>query len=512
MALKRFVQPPVGSHVCGLPTPPQAAQIYDTDASAMGIAPREPACEPSSAGDHPDRPGTTITTSGAATVTGGKDAIGRPTPDNVVGPALVLIAAWCRSVGTTWTLEVRQLDRDSALGTIVDWISSGVPVCQPAPDALAHALLAARGLRLIRVCCAGRRTRQRIGYLSTDAQPGQRDPVSLAPPTRQDSAPGRTTPGPPVRTKPDEYAHLIPRQRRYADLARDDPERQLLREELIKGYLPVAEHIAGRFVGRGEPLDDLIQIATLGLINAIDRFDPAHGYHFLSFAVPTITGEIRRYFRDHAWSTRVPRRLKDLHIAIKSTQTTLSQQLGRVPRPSEIADRLRLPVAEVIDGLQAGQAYRSSSLDEILCPAKPTATPDELIGHLDAELALVDDRETLRPLLSELAPRQQTILDLRFFHDLTQDQIAAQVGLSQMQVSRVLRQTLKFLQQRVSDGTDDTTTGTVNDGRGGKTHYLRRAVDQHEGCPDILGTSQRDAKAGHQVLPQAPDPVASTAV
>src|SRR2546421_10968269 len=140
---------------------------------------------------------------------------------------------------------------------------------------------------------------------------------------------------PSVETEHGEYAHLAPLQRRYAKLAHDAPERQRLREQLISGYLPVAEHIARRFVGRGEPLDDLTQVATLGLINAVDRFDTARGSHFLSFAVPTITGEIRRYFRDHGWSTRVPRRLKDLHLAIKAAHTELSQQLGRAARPSE---------------------------------------------------------------------------------------------------------------------------------------------------------------------------------
>ncbi|MFY9807984.1 MAG: SigB/SigF/SigG family RNA polymerase sigma factor [Pseudonocardiaceae bacterium] len=251
-------------------------------------------------------------------------------------------------------------------------------------------------------------------------------------------------------TQPSGYAHLIPLQRRYAELAPDDPDRRRQREQLISGYLPVAEHIARRFAGRGEPLDDLIQVATLGLINAVDRFEPARGSHFLSFAVPTITGEVRRYFRDHGWSTRVPRRLKDLHIAIRRTLAELSQQLGRAPRPSEIAERLGLPVSEVIEGLQAGEAYRSSSLDEMLGSGEGTATLGEFIGGLDDELAVIDDRQALRPLLAELPPRERTILVLRFFHQLTQTQIAEQVGISQMHVSRVLRQTLAFLHERMA--------------------------------------------------------------
>jgi RNA polymerase sigma-B factor len=259
-----------------------------------------------------------------------------------------------------------------------------------------------------------------------------------------------TSSGPSAATRDGEYAHLAPLQRRYAALAAGDPARQQLREQLISGYQPMAEHIARRFAGRGEPLEDLIQVATVGLINAVDRFEPDRGCDFFSFAVPTITGEVRRYFRDHGWSTRVPRRLKDLHIAIRGTLAELSQQLGRAPRPSEIAFRLGLPVAEVIEGLRVGDAYRSSSLDEMLNSGEGSATLGDLMGGLDVDLALIEDREALRPLLAELAPRERTILALRFFRQMTQTQIAEQVGISQMHVSRVLRQTLVHLRERMS--------------------------------------------------------------
>jgi RNA polymerase sigma-B factor len=273
--------------------------------------------------------------------------------------------------------------------------------------------------------------------------------VSSASSAPSPSTPSPSTSAPPIGTEHGEYAHLVPIQRRYAELAPDDPERLRLREQLINGYLPVAEHIARRFAGRGEPLEDLVQVATVGLINAVDRFEPVRGSDFFSFAVPTITGEVRRYFRDHGWATRVPRRLKDLNIAIRGTLAELSQHLGRAPRPSEIADRLGLPVSEVIEGLQAGEAYRSSSLDEMLGSGEGKATLSEFIGSVDDELAHIDDREALRPLLAELTPREQTIIVLRFFRQLTQTQIAEQVGLSQMHVSRVLRQTLAFLQDRM---------------------------------------------------------------
>ena len=253
----------------------------------------------------------------------------------------------------------------------------------------------------------------------------------------------------PEAAEADEYAHLVPLRRRYAELVPGDPARRRGRDQLINGYLPVAEHIARRFAGRGEPLDDLIQVATVGLINAVDRFEPARGSNFLSFAVPTITGEVRRYFRDHGWSTRVPRRLKDLNLAIRSAVAEMSQQLGRAPRPSELADRLGVPVSQVIEGLQAGEAYRSSSLDEMLGCGEGTATLGEFVGALDAELALIDHRETLRPVLAELSPRDRKILILRFFHQQTQTQIAEQVGISQMHVSRVLRQTLTYLRDRI---------------------------------------------------------------
>lgn len=259
-----------------------------------------------------------------------------------------------------------------------------------------------------------------------------------------------TAAAPALAAESDEYACLAPLHRRYALLAPDDLERQCLRGQLISGYLPVAENIARRFAGRGEPLNDLIQVATVGLINAVDRFEPTRGSHFLSFAVPTITGEVRRYFRDHGWSMRVPRQLKDLHVAIRATMAELSQQLGRAPRPSELADRLGVPTSKVVEALQAGQAYRSSSLDELLSSGDTAGTPDSFIGGLDAELSSIEDREALRPLLAELAPRERTILALRFFHQLTQTQIAEQVGVSQMHVSRLLRQTLTHLHQRMT--------------------------------------------------------------
>ncbi|MDT7626621.1 MAG: polymerase sigma-B factor [Pseudonocardiales bacterium] len=249
-----------------------------------------------------------------------------------------------------------------------------------------------------------------------------------------------------------EYAHLVPKLTEYAQLDGTDPRRESLRDELVTGYLPVAQHIARRFANRGEPLDDLIQVATVGLINAVDRFEPDRGSDFFSFAVPTISGEVRRHFRDQGWSMRVPRRLKDLHVSINAAVAELSQSLGRAPRPSELAEKLGLPTNEVLEGLAAGQAYRGSSLDEILSGDQSGTTLGDLLGEADAELERVDYQQSLQPLLAELPDRERTILMLRFFGNKTQTQIADQVGVSQMHVSRLLAQTLARMRDRLETG------------------------------------------------------------
>ncbi|GAA1290369.1 SigB/SigF/SigG family RNA polymerase sigma factor [Pseudonocardia aurantiaca] len=250
-----------------------------------------------------------------------------------------------------------------------------------------------------------------------------------------------------------EYGHLYPLLERYATLPQDDQDRERLREELVRGFLPVAHHIARRFSNRGEPLDDLVQVATVGLINAIDRYSPERGSDFFSFAVPTISGEVRRHFRDLGWSMRVPRRLKDLHVSINGAVSELSQSLGRAPKPTEIAEQLGVPVSEVLEGLEASEAYRSSSLDEMLSSEQGSATVGELVGEADAELDRVDFRQALRPVLAELAERERTIVLLRFFGNMTQTQIADRVGISQMHVSRLLAQTLDRLRSRLDPET-----------------------------------------------------------
>ncbi|MGH3915581.1 MAG: RNA polymerase sigma factor SigF [Pseudonocardiaceae bacterium] len=246
-----------------------------------------------------------------------------------------------------------------------------------------------------------------------------------------------------------DYRYLAPLFIELAALDPAHPQRARLRERLVSEHLPLAHNIARRFGHRGEPQDDLKQVATVGLIHAVDRFEPDRGSDFLSFAIPTITGELRRHFRDHAWALRVPRRLKDLHVALGSAMSELSQRHGRAPTASELAEHLDLPREEVLEGLEAAGAYRSSSLDSLLDTDGSGAALQDVIGAADAELERVEFRTALAPVLEGLPERERTILKLRFFAGMTQSQIAQQVGLSQMHVSRLLSRTLARLRHEL---------------------------------------------------------------
>lgn len=232
-----------------------------------------------------------------------------------------------------------------------------------------------------------------------------------------------------------------------ATLDKDDPRRERLREILVEEHLPLVRHFARRFSNRGEPFDDLLQVGTLGLIAAIDRFDPTRGVEFLSFAVPTITGEIKRHFRDQGWSVRVPRRLQELHLSLNAAVSELAQKNGHAPNPSELAEHLGIPRAEVLEGLAVANAYRSSSLDERLSGEEDSPTLAATLGEEDAALEGVEYRESLQPLLATIPARERRILILRFFGNMTQSQIAADIGISQMHVSRLLSQTLAKLRE-----------------------------------------------------------------
>jgi RNA polymerase sigma-B factor len=249
----------------------------------------------------------------------------------------------------------------------------------------------------------------------------------------------------------DEYQYLYPLLGEYAASTPGDPRRAELRERLITGYLPVARHIAWRYAQRGEPLEDLMQVASLGLINAIDRFEPGHGRGFLPFAVPTIAGEVRRHFRDKAWSMRMPRRLKDLNVSINHVAIELSQDLGRAPRPSEIAARLDASTEQVLDALDAAQAYRADSLDEMSTAEPGSSTYGDMFGEPDREFDKFTDSYSLAPHLNALPARERAILLMRFYDEMTQSQIAERVGLSQMHVSRLLTKTLARLRDALQD-------------------------------------------------------------
>ncbi|WP_020668811.1 SigB/SigF/SigG family RNA polymerase sigma factor [Amycolatopsis nigrescens] len=249
-----------------------------------------------------------------------------------------------------------------------------------------------------------------------------------------------------------EYQHLTPLFEELAALEPDDPERAVLRDRLVTGHLPLAEHIAQRFSGRGVAKEDLVQVATVGLINAVDRFDAGRGSDFLSFAVPTVMGEVRRHFRDTGWLLRVPRRLKELHLSISTASTTLSQRFGRAPTPSELAEHLGLSKDEIYEGLEAGNAYNSTSLDEVLSADSDNLALGDTLGEEDAGLEGVENHEVLQPLVERLPERERQILALRFVHNMTQTQIAERIGVSQMHVSRLLARTLETLRAGLSEG------------------------------------------------------------
>lgn len=228
-----------------------------------------------------------------------------------------------------------------------------------------------------------------------------------------------------------------------------DPEkRRVARTELIKRCLPLADHIARKFSGRGEPFDDLTQVARVGLVHAIDRFDLERGSNFLSFAVPTIMGEIRRYFRDNTWTLRVPRRVKETHLRIGSTVDALSQTLGRSPTAREIASELGIAVDDVTQAVIAGHAYQPGSIDAISVGRDNEASLLDTLGAEEAQFDRVEEYAAVRPLLAGLPERERRILVMRFFESMTQTQIADQMGISQMHVSRILAKTLARLREQ----------------------------------------------------------------
>ncbi|MFE9682870.1 RNA polymerase sigma factor SigF [Streptomyces sp. NPDC002701] len=232
------------------------------------------------------------------------------------------------------------------------------------------------------------------------------------------------------------------------ELDSSGPEYAELRNQLVRMHLPLVEHLARRFRNRGEPLDDLTQVATIGLIKSVDRFDPERGVEFSTYATPTVVGEIKRHFRDKGWAVRVPRRLQELRLALTTATAELSQQHGRSPTVHELAEKLAISEEEVLEGLESANAYSTLSLDVPDTDDESPAVADTL-GSEDEALEGVEYRESLKPLLEDLPPREKRILLLRFFANMTQSQIAQEVGISQMHVSRLLARTLAQLREKL---------------------------------------------------------------
>lgn len=223
------------------------------------------------------------------------------------------------------------------------------------------------------------------------------------------------------------------------------------RERIVTRCLPLADHVASHFGRRGEGLDDLTQVARLGLIKAVNRFDPAKGPSFVGFAVPTMMGEVRRYFRDYSWGMRVPRRLRDLHVQISRTTADLTQTLGRAPTAGELSHALEVPHEEIVECLVASDAYRLESLDAPIGTdnsGKPRRVADA-VGEVDPQIDHITNREAVRALVSALPRREREVLHMRFFESMTQSQIAERIGVSQMQVSRILANTLRCLRDQL---------------------------------------------------------------
>jgi RNA polymerase sigma-B factor len=295
-------------------------------------------------------------------------------------------------------------------------------------------------------------TDQAQGDELDDEATGERRPVApdpvadrAVPASAQPEDPGEIEPDAPGTDshprRPVDRAHARELFERYvAD--RD----QAVRAELIELHRPLVEYLARRFRNRGEPLEDLVQVGTIGLLKAIDRFDLDREVEFSTYATPTIVGELKRHFRDKGWTVRVPRRLQELNLTITRAVAALSQEIGRSPTIAEIAAKVGMSEEEVLEGMESANAYQVVSLD---APAgmDDAQTVSEHIGSEDEGLEALEYRAALEPLIAELPERERRILYLRFFRGMTQSQIAARLGISQMHVSRLLNRTLSALRR-----------------------------------------------------------------
>ncbi|MFE6866621.1 SigB/SigF/SigG family RNA polymerase sigma factor [Kitasatospora sp. NPDC057692] len=245
---------------------------------------------------------------------------------------------------------------------------------------------------------------------------------------------------------------------RLAGLPRETHAYSYVRGTIIELNMPLVRFIAGRFRHRPEDMDDILQVGTVGLIKAVDGYDPARGVEFVTYAIPTIAGEIKRFFRDTSWPVRVPRRMQECYLAVARGSDRLEQQLGRLPHPEEIAEELHLTVEEVVEGLVASRVYRPNSLDALReqdTDESGSALLDRL-GACDPGIELAEFRTSVRPLIGRLPRREQVVLKLRFWEDRTQSEIAERIGVSQMHVSRLLSTTLAHLREQLEERAADT--------------------------------------------------------
>jgi RNA polymerase sigma-B factor len=227
---------------------------------------------------------------------------------------------------------------------------------------------------------------------------------------------------------------------------------QHLKEHLVERFLPLARQLAWRYCGRGEPMEDLVQIASVGLVNAISRFDPERGFSFATFAYPTILGELRRHFRDRGWSVHVDRGLKERHATVERAIGELSKRLGRSPSVAQISERVEMSEEDVLEAIDAGNAHHALSIDAAVPEGDEDRPPIvESLGEAEPGYEAIEYGEAIAPILDELSGRDRVIVHLRFVDDRTQTEIADEVGVSQMQVSRILRATLERLRERVRE-------------------------------------------------------------
>jgi RNA polymerase sigma-B factor len=243
----------------------------------------------------------------------------------------------------------------------------------------------------------------------------------------------------------------VTQEERSAELFGRLPD-EAAREELVVMYRPLAEYLARRFYGRGEPIEDLVQVATIGLIKAIDRFDLSREVKFSTYATATIVGELKRHFRDKGWALRVPRRLQEAGLKVGNAVAELSQDLGRAPTVREIGERTELTEEEVLEAMETVHAYSTASLDA--ATDEEGVTSLQKLGAEDESFELLERWTTVAPALRELPARERRILYLRFFRGLTQTQIAEELGISQMHVSRLLSRTLTVLRHAVGGPED----------------------------------------------------------